>query len=254
MTDLNETYAKIEHLLDLEEKMHVRLAIKTHEERREQIDQELKGLSTSIAQLTRRFHNLPDLPPMYLVEWASAVLKFPNLAFVVLDTTGVDDDSDIIRVLVADREGRSLFDHLVKPQRQQHANTFYTGIEKAQLDAAPLLSDLWPFIEADLAGHYVLAYNLNFVERRLEENAEHYDLPKITFIGEDLQDRARLYWTHNYYPPKLVDICQRIGHQLPQPSTAPDRAAGQHALLQAMSQGIINVPPQPEPEEDEDIF
>ena len=86
----------------------------------------------------------------------------------------------------------------------------------------------------------MLAYNLNFVANRLRENAEHSQLPGITLIGEDLQTKARDYWG-SYYQPKLTTICQRIGHQLPQPPTAPDRVAGQLALLKAMSQGITDV-------------
>jgi hypothetical protein len=253
--DLNETYAKIESLLDLEEKLKTGESIKAHEDRRKEIMQSLTPLSTSISRLTQRLHRLPDLPPAYLITWAQAVLKFANLAFVVLDTTGVDDNSDIIRVFIANRAGRCDFDYLVRPQRQQYANTTYTGIAQEELDTFPSLSDIWPVIQSALAGRYVLAYNLPFVKARLDDNADHYGLPKITIIGEDLQEQARLYWTTRYYPPKLVDICHRIGHQLPRPATAPDRVAGHVALLTAMSQGIINVSqPEPESEEDEGIF
>lgn len=262
--NLNETYDHIEALLDLEEKMYISAALPNitvpldltaREERRKQIDAELLKLRTVMATLSRRFQRLPDLPPMYLVEWTQAVLKFQNLAFVVLDTTGVDDDSDIIRVLVANREGHTLYDHLVKPGRQQWANTVYTGIAQEQVDVAPSLADLWPFIEAELFGRYVLAYNLSFIKAHLDENAEHYGLPKITLIGEDLQEKAGLYWSGSYYRPKLAAICKRIGHELPQPATAPDRVAGQRALLLKMSQGIIDMPQEASVAfNDEDIF
>jgi DNA polymerase III epsilon subunit-like protein len=237
--DLQAQYNLIVSLLEAEEKP-TSATIAEREARRSQIDQELKTLSAAMTPLRSRFHALPRIPDAYLVEWAEAVLQFYNLAFVVLDTTGVDEDSDIIRVYVADREGRTLFDHLVKPQRQQWANSAYTGIAQEQLDSAPSLADVWPFIKAELAGRYLLAFNLPFINARLMESAEHYTLPPITLIGEDLQEKARTFWG-SYYSPKLADLCKRLGHELPHPATAADRVAGQYTLLRAMSLGITDV-------------
>jgi hypothetical protein len=238
-TNLNETYSHIIRLLEAEEKPTA-ATIAEREARRAQIDQEMKTLSMALAPLRSRFHALPSIPDAYLVEWAEAVLQFYNLAFVVLDTTGVDEDSDIIRVLVADREGRTLFDHLIKPQRQQWANSIYTGIAQEQLDTAPALQDVWPFLHAELSGRYLLAFNLPFVNARLMESAEHYKLPPITLIGEDLQSRARSFWS-SHYSPKLTDLCKRLGNALPTPATAPDRVVGQYTVLRAMSLGITDV-------------
>jgi hypothetical protein len=239
--DLNATYGHIEDLIEIELQTAVATeSISTRQARREEIGKEISLLTREITTLNNRFRTLPELPPVHLVEWAKAVLQLPNLVFLVLDTTGVDDDSDIIRVYLADRQGEWLFDRLVKGGRWQHANTLYTGIAQEQVDAAPSLVDLWPHIQANLVGCYVLAYNLTFVRSRLDENATHYQLPGITLIGDDLQEKARVYWGE-YYPPKLVKLCQRIGHTLPSPATAPDRVAGQLALLKAMSQGITDV-------------
>lgn len=239
--DLNATYQKIEDLLAIELQTAVATeSIATREKRREEIRKEIRNLSSQITTLNNRFLALPDLPPAHLIEWAKAVLQLPNLAFLVLDTTGVEDDSDIIRVYAADWLGQKIFDCMVRPQRYQWANTAYTGLTQAQVDVAPELIEVWTFVQAALTGRYVLSYNLQFVRSRLTENAEYYDLPPFALIGDDLQEKARSYWGE-YYPPKLAKICQRIGHTLPQPATAPDRVAGQLALLKAMSQGITDV-------------
>jgi hypothetical protein len=238
--NLNETYGRIEDMLEDEE--HAKESIQARQARREEIQKEIRVFSGHITKLNNRFQRLPELPPVYLVEWAQAVLTFANLAFVVLDTTSVDDDADIIRVLIADRGGLVMFDKLVRPQRNQWANTVYTGIAQEQVDAAPSLQALWPQIRVALEGRYVLAYNLSFVVSRLDENATHYGLSGITLIGECLQNKARDYWS-TYYPPKLVGLCERIGLTLPSPA-APDRVQGQLALLKAMSQGIMDVAPE----------
>jgi hypothetical protein len=241
--NLNETYEKINDLIDVELQTAVATeSISTRQTRRDEIGKEISALRSQIATLNNRYQALPDLPPVYLVEWAKAVLQLVNLTFVVLDTTGVEDDSDIIRIYVVNREGKTVLDQLVMPERQHSANTLYTGISEEKLFLAYRLPEVWPRVHDVLRGRYVLSYNLNFVVNRLRENAEHYQLPGITLIGECLQNKARDYWG-TYYPPKLTAICERIGHQLPQPATAPDRVAGQLALLRAMSQGITDVAP-----------
>ena len=240
--DLNATYGHIEDLIEIELQTAVATqSIQTRQARREEIRTGLSTLTYQITTLSNRFRELPGLPPAHLIEWAKAVLQLPNLAFLVLDTTGVDDDSDIIRVYAADWIGRKLFDCVVKPGRYQYANTEYTGLTGEQIDAAPTLTETWAYVQAALTGRYVLSYNLQFVKDRLQENAEHYELPGFALIGECLQEKARSYFGE-YYPPKLVKLCQRIGHTLPQPATAPDRVAGQLAILRAMSQGITDVP------------
>lgn len=239
--NLNATYQKIEDLLAVELQTAVATeSISTRQARRTEIGNEIANLSREITTLNNRFRMLPELPPVHLIDWARAVTSLPNLAFLVLDTTGVDDDSDIIRVYAADWTGQKLFDCLVKPGRYYHANTFYTGITQEQIDAAPTLTEVWTFVQAALTGRYVLSYNLQFVRSRLTENATHYGLPGFALIGECLQEKARSYWGE-YYPPKLVKLCQRIGHTLPTPATAPDRVAGQLALLKAMAAGITDV-------------
>jgi hypothetical protein len=241
--NLNETYGKIEDMLEDEE--HAKESIQARQSRREDIQKEIRVLSGHITKLNNRFQRLPELPPTYIVEWAGAVLQMPNLAFVVLDTTSVDDDADIIRVFIAGSFGQVLFDQVVHPLRYLNANSAYTGLTAEQLIDAHPLDEYWTHIRSVLAGRYVLAYNLTFVRNRLDENAGHYGLPSIYLIGEDLQDKARNYWS-TYYSPKLTGICERIGLTLPTPATAPDRVGGQLALLRAMSQGIMDVAPAPE--------
>jgi DNA polymerase III epsilon subunit-like protein len=203
--------------------------------------EELNALHETVNALSSRYHHLAKLPDPRHVEWANALLQFPNLVFFVIDSTGLHDESDVIRVYLSDATGAPVFDRLIKPQRQRgHANTFYTGITDAQIRNAPVLADIWDELQSALAGRYVLAYNWEFLSERLQENAQYYHLTPLYPVGECLMNRAS-----NYYSTatalKLADVCRRISHPLPQPATAPDRAAGQLAFLQAMAQGITTV-------------
>ncbi|MBA2681788.1 MAG: hypothetical protein H0U76_25760, partial [Ktedonobacteraceae bacterium] len=208
----------VENLLQTEEQAGPILHRDEREEccsRRAALATQIADLSSHVSALTSRLRNLPTLADTQQMNWANAILKFRNLAIVVLDTTGVSDDSDIIRVIIADASGTITRDLLIRPMRQSgHANTRYTGIDRTLLLEAPTLTDVWEQITDDLTGRYTLAYNLEFVRNRLQENATNYGLEPITIIGECLMERARLYY-NNYSSLKLVDICARIGCTLP---------------------------------------
>jgi hypothetical protein len=176
---------------------------------------QLATIDHQVKALSKRFYRLPQLPHLSHVRWASAILKFPNLVFLVLDTTGVQKDSDIIRVLIADAEGTPIFDRIVCPMRQPaQPNTAYTGIVYSQIKDAPTLADIWPDLQATLTGRYVLAYNLDFVKQRLNENAEHYGLQPLYFLGECLQERAGNYYQASY--PVKVTLLSPKGRQASQ--------------------------------------
>jgi DNA polymerase III epsilon subunit-like protein len=191
--------------------------------------------------LFSRYHRLVKLPDLEHVEWANAVLHFPNLAFCVIDSTGIRAESDIIRVLLTDVQGNPLFDRIIRPQRQPgQANTFYTGITHEQISNAPVLAEIWDELRAALVGKYLLAYNWKFLGERLRENALCHDLPPLYLVGECLMNRAASYYRTST-ALKLADLCGRLGQTLPQPATALERATGQRAFLHAMAQGITTV-------------
>lgn len=234
-----------------------REAIASRVARRKQIEEEWAMLRGECDRLWRRYQYLPELPNQEIMDWARAVLAMPNLRFLVLDTTGVDDHADIIRLYVADREGSVMFDRLVNPERHdfEAANTRYTGIEAIDLEqyGEPLVSIWHNFTEA-VQGHYILCYGFSFVQQHLNESAEHYGLAPIHLIGEDLQEKARRFFaSERYYPLKLIDVASRIGYALPTPVPAHVRAQAQLAVLKAMAEGNTGVTaPRPRPVENED--
>lgn len=209
--------------------------------RRAAITELLTPLTKAVNLANTRFRVLPQLPNLEHVVWAERMLQFPHLALLVIDSTGVQDDSDVIRVVVADGTGALLLDRIVAPGRQRgRANTAYTGITREQVVAAPTLADIWPNLQNVLAGRVTLAYGYDFAMRRLHENARHYRLERLAITGDCIMEHAKSYYGSSN-SLKLADVCYRVGHQLPQPATAPDRVVAQIAFLQAMSKGIVNV-------------
>lgn len=168
--------------------------------------------------------------------WAQAVMMLMNLVFVVLDTTGIKRDSDILRILIVDLAGKELYHQLVKPVRYPgEPNTAYTGITQEQLDQAQTLREQWPAIQAALRGKYTLAYGHDFVQERLDDGAQAYGLEPIYLVGDCLL-HVMCQYAHRPNGINLASSLNYVGF----PRFIPDargRAEGQITLLEAIANG-----------------
>lgn len=241
--DLNQTVQAIEHLLLQEQSQPIqsRSDIGASELRRKEAQKQIAVVSSEAQRLQREFNRLPRLSEPELMDWAEAVLATSNMAIVVLDTTSLSENADIIRVTALDFRGNALIDQVIQPQREIGPNTAYTGITEEQIEQAPTIEQAWPHI-LDLKGRFFVSFNLEFVEMRLKNAIAHYGLQRLPFLGDDLMERARAYFgVTGYNGLKLSDAVARIGKPFPyRPPLARDRALGCLNLLMAMSQGVTS--------------
>jgi len=230
---------------------------------RETIREQIEYLEQQLALVKEEVQNLPKFPPQEIIQWAQAVCEMPNLAFLEVDTTGLHEDAEIIRLCALPASGGSpLIDILVKPSHPLSSLiSTITGIsnDHVQQEGIDSISALTR-LQGTLRGKYVLSYNLEFDIKKLQEAAQRGGVQPITMIGDDLMARAMRYFSLRSYP-KLEDLCKRIEHPLPErpQQTILDRARGQRHLLNAMAQiitGPANAPATPtadkETSDDED--
>lgn len=181
-----------------------------------------------------------------ITAWAKAVLAFPNLVFCVIDTTGIENDADVLRLYTMDLygfTGKSLLIHSKRYPGQ--LNTEWTGISNEMMETASELPEVWPDIAEALKGKFVLAFNLSFIQRQLGESAEHYKLEPFYILGTCLQQAAKLYFQRLGFTGvglSLQEACRRIGHIVPDKPNAEARAIAQLALLRAMAEGVTSKP------------
>lgn len=208
----------------------------------------VQQVEQAAAQMRYRLDRLPKLAHPAHVHWAQAVLAFPNMAFLEVDTDGLYEDADILRLVLVDQTGAVLYDQLVQPHRPLSAKIArLTGITQEMLEQAPRLPEVWPQVQSTFTGHYLFSFNLEFDSGKLSECAARYHLPPLPLIGECLMLRAQEYYGVGVYP-KLADLCERLGHPLPEhpQQDALDRARGQVQVLRAMAQGITHAPVAPQ--------
>src|SRR5713101_7154263 len=121
----------------------------------------VQQLEQATATLRRRLDSLPKLAHPAHVHWAQALLAFPNLAFLEVDTDGLGTDADILRMALVDQTGAVLYDQLLQPRRPLSSkNAHLTGITPEMLASAPRLSEVWRSSEflAAFVGRYILSF------------------------------------------------------------------------------------------------
>src|SRR5690349_16070485 len=73
--------------------------------RRAELTGYVQQLEQATAALRHRLDGLPKLANPTHVHWAQALLAFPNLAFLEVDTDGLFADADILRIALVDQTG-----------------------------------------------------------------------------------------------------------------------------------------------------
>lgn len=174
---------------------------------------DINAASGAGAVFIPRFYEDPDAE-----EWFKNVLyenhlssQFNNIKtlnnrnIVVLDTetTGLEDDDEVIELGIIDKKGQVLYNSRFKNQKAIHwAAAKVNKIKKSDLENAPLFKDEWAKIKSILAGKRILAFNTEFDCRLIGQTLERYGLNK--------SEATRLFYNHldamkiylSYFPNK----------------------------------------------------
>ncbi len=111
--------------------------------------------------------------------WAAALLRH---GFLVLDTetTGLNDDDELVQVAAMDSTGEVLINTLVQPTKaiDPKAQAVH-GLSHADIADAPVFTALYVQLTLALAGKTVIAYNADFDRRMVTQTCRRYGLPMI---------------------------------------------------------------------------
>ncbi len=119
------------------------------------------------------------------IQWARNLLAH---RFYVLDTetTGLGNEDEIIQLCVIDRDGSAEINALIKPTIPIGAGARSVhGISDADVADAPSFFQIYIQLSTLLAGQTVVAYNMDFDARMLEQTAARYRLPPVRIGRSD---------------------------------------------------------------------
>ena len=119
------------------------------------------------------------------------------------ETTGLETADQIVEICILDHNGRTLVNSLVKPKSKiPLVASRIHGITDEMVADAPMWPELWPQVEAALAGRHVAIYNADFDVRMLKQTNRKYHL-RWAFPGAAavcvMKLYAQFYGEWNYY-------------------------------------------------------
>lgn len=110
--------------------------------------------------------------------WAYQLFRSGHFYVLDTETTGLDGRAEIVQIALIDRDGHTLINTLVKPTRPCPPEaTRVHGITNEMLADAPTLADLYIPLSAKLAASTIVAYNMAFDWRMLQQSLAVYGLP-----------------------------------------------------------------------------
>lgn len=192
------------------------------------------------AIVTKHFH---PAHRRQAIQWARNLLAHP---FYVLDTetTGLGKTDEIVQIGIVDHGGVVLLNQLIKPTIAiPGAASSIHGISDQDVAAAPSFKDVYIRISMLLAGQVVVAYNMDFDWRMLQQTAGRYRLPDLRIGKRDcvMKQYARFKGVRkdsgrNYVWHRLGNAIRQEGLTFTRAHDALDDARMALALVKRMAE------------------
>lgn len=126
--------------------------------------------------LTRHFH---PAHRRQAIQWAQNLTRRP---YFVLDTetTGLSASDEILQIGIVDSDGATVLNQLIKPTIPipSGASAIH-GFTDRDVADAPSFKQVYIRLSTLLAGQVVVAYNMDFDWRMLQQTAARYSLPDL---------------------------------------------------------------------------
>jgi hypothetical protein len=183
----------------------------------------------------------PRLPETETILWAHSMLNMQNMKYLKVDTTGLDTrSSEVIRVTLLDRSGEVVYDQIMKPSDEGLTNyrVDLTEIPIADLQDAPLASEVWTNVQRNLVGNVLISYPWSFDEEHLTAQNERLGYQPIPLYGQDLQ--YQIGNALGRYMPPLAEASGRVGHKMLD-RTSISRALAERAIMLALADGVSHM-------------
>ncbi len=190
--------------------------------------------------MTRHYH---PAHRRQAIQWARGLMRRD---FLVLDTetTGLGAADQIVEIAIVDQTGAARLHQRVKPSAPiPPAASRIHGIHDRDVAGAPSFRQIYIQLSVLLAGQIMVAYNMDFDWRLLQQTASIYNLPEPRVAKRDcaMQQYARYKGERksngrSYRPHKLSAAAQREGLAATGAHTALGDARMTLALLRKMAE------------------
>ncbi len=190
--------------------------------------------------MTRHFH---PAHRRQAIQWAQNLTR---RQYFVLDTetTGLSATDEVVQIGIVDSAGATVFNQLIKPTIPIPAGaSAIHGVYDCDVADAPGFNQIYIRLSTLLAGQVVVAYNMDFDWRMLQQTAARYRLPDLRLAKLDcaMKQYARFKGLRqnngrNYIWHKLGSAARQEGLNLTKAHDALDDARTTLALIRRMAE------------------
>lgn len=189
--------------------------------------------------MTRHFH---PAHRRQAIQWAQNLIR---RQYFVLDTetTGLGATDEIVQIGIVDSGGATVLNQLIKPTIAiPAAASAIHGFYDRDVAGAPSFKHIYIQLSALLAGQVVVAYNMDFDWRMLQQTAARYRLPDLRMGKRHcaMKQYARFKGARgpqgrNYNSHKLANAVRQEGLAVAKAHDALDDARMTLALINKMA-------------------
>ena len=174
-----------------------------------------------------------------------------NPLYLDTETTGRDQDSEIIEICIIDDSGQAVFQSFIRPSRPiPQAVTRVHGITDEMVKDAAIWMVVWPQVHDVLAGRHIGIYNADFDLKMIRQTLSNYRMRWPTLESFSSFCIMKLYaqykgeWNsmrRDYRWHSLEDAGRQCHIPLPNTHRAKDDSLLARALLHYMaSDSLVN--------------
>lgn len=153
----------------------------------------------------------------YCIDTAQQWLSGETAVVLDTETTGLDDQAEIVEICIIDLQGKPLLNTRIHPTRPiPAAATDIHGIRDIDVQNAPSWADIHDEFCSIIAGRSVLIYNAEYDVRLLSQTADLHEL-QVPTLQSHCAMKLYAYWhgdlqhNGNYRWQKLQTAAQQCG-------------------------------------------
>lgn len=117
-----------------------------------------------------------------VVQWAKSLLALPQFCILDTETTGIDNNAEIVEIAILDKNNQTLLNQLVKPTEPITKElTGIHGITNEEVKKSPSFKTVWPKVRKVLKENQpIIVYNSTFDTRLIIQSCQKYGTtPKL---------------------------------------------------------------------------
>jgi DNA polymerase-3 subunit epsilon len=152
------------------------------------------------------------------VKWAYQLFQLDNFYVLDTETTGIGRYDQICQLGIIDKQGAVVLDTLVKPtNRIPSGATNVHGISNEMVKDAPTFMDIYTTVSSLLAGSVLIAYNMDFDWKMLQQSVGAYQLPMFKVKKRDCAMKQyaqyRGVWNPKYRTYRSIKLTEAAAYE-----------------------------------------